>query len=372
MYYGPTTKPPIRAGGTHLKIGIDTSLIYQDFTVFEALDFAASIGAENAILSRGYLKGYDQGHLEKVRMHADGLGLSLEMGMGCIDGHSSLFKPELGTAAEQITKAIGAAQVLGCRTVQCFIGNLHNRLQHGPFEQRLKDAGEAVKSVRPLIAETGVRVAIENHGDATARELAALIEEIGPEYAGVCLDSGNPVAIAEDPLLAVEVLAPYALMTAFRDSLVWRVPEGAMAQWVPLGAGNTDLPAMVEVLRRRAPADVSFSLELIVGGAPKPVPYMDPESELWRKVGEATLAKDFVRFVALAEKGPAGPVEVVWRPESGEPSPELHAQLKEQQRRNAEDGVRYCREVLGLGERETARRTEPKTDEQTKERAKRA
>ena len=311
------------------------------------------------------MKGYDPEHLRKVRAHADALGLSLEMGLGCIDRHSSNFKPNLGTAAEQLSKGIRAAQVLGSTKVLCHIGNLHNRLMHGPFEQRLKDAGEAIASIKPLIEETGVRVAIENHGDATARELAALIEEIGPEYAGVCLDSGNPVAIAEDPLLAVEVLAPYALMTAFRDSLIWRVEDGAMAQWVPMGAGNTDLPAMVEVLKRHAP-EVVFSLELIVGGAPKPVPYLDPDSELWRKVPH-TPAKDFVRFVALAEKGPAGPVEVVWRPEAGEPSPELRARLKEQQRRNAEDGVRYCREVLGLGERETR-----ETDEQLKERAKRA
>ena len=46
---------------------------------------------------------------------------------------------------------------------------------------------------------------------------------------------------------------------------------------------------------------------------------------------------------------------------------ELQTRLKEQQRRNAEEGVRYCREVLGLGEGETR-----KTDAQTKERAKRA
>jgi sugar phosphate isomerase/epimerase len=353
VYYGPTTKPPIQQRrNSALKLGIDTSLIYQGFDVFQALDFAASIGAESAILGRGQLKGFDPDHLQKVRAHADNLGLSLEMGIGCIDRHSSNFKPALGAAAEQLTEAIHAAQILGSTKVLCHIGNLHNRLHHGPFEQRLKDAGEAVTSIKPLIEATGIRVAIENHGDATARELAALIEDIGPQYAGVCLDSGNPVAIAEDPLLAVEVLAPYALMTAFRDSLVWRVPDGAMAQWVPMGAGNTDLPAMVRVLQQHAP-DVAFSLELIVGGAPKPVPYLDPDSELWQKVGH-TPARDFARFVALAEKGPAGPVEVVWRPESGSPSAELHAQLKEQQRRVLAEGLSYCREALGLGERHPA------------------
>ena len=50
--------------------------------------------------------------------------------------------------------------------------------------------------------DAGVRMAIENHaGDMQARELEGLIEAAGPEYVGVCLDSGNPVWTIEDPHL---------------------------------------------------------------------------------------------------------------------------------------------------------------------------
>jgi 3-oxoisoapionate decarboxylase len=335
-----------------MKMGIDTSLTYQNLDVFGAMDFAAGLGSETVMLHRNQLRDYEQGHMRAVKEHADRLGLSLEYGMGCIDRHASTFKAALGTAEEQLRAGILASKALGSPAVQVFIGNLYNRLWYAPFEQRLADAADVIRAVKPLIEETGIRVAIENHGDSTARELAALIDDIGPDYAGVCLDTGNPVVLAEDPLLTVEVLAPYTLMTAFRDNLVWEVEDGAMAQWVQMGAGNTNLPQMVALLREHAP-HASFTLELITGGAPKRVPYLDPQAEVWQKVPH-TPAPDFARFVALAKKGPVGPVEMVWRPEppgQEKPSPELAAALKEQQRRHLAESLAYCRDVLGVGEK---------------------
>jgi hypothetical protein len=165
----------------------------------------------------------------------------------------------------------------------------------------------------------------------------------------VCLDTGNPAVIAEDPALTTEILAPYTLMTHIRDSLVWTVEDGAMTQWVAMGAGNTDLARIAALLKEHAPK-TSFSLELITAGAPKPVPYLDPLAELWRTFPH-TLARDFARYVALAREGPVGPVEMLRRPEQGEPAGDLRQQLKEQQRRHFAEGFDYCRTALGMGER---------------------
>src|SRR4029079_8389508 len=133
--------------------------------------------------------------------------------------------------------------------------------------------------------------------------------------------------IAEDPALTTEVLAPYTLMTHIRDSLVWAVDDGAMTQWVQMGAGNTDLPRIAGLLREHAP-NTSFCLELITAGAPKSVPYLDADAELWRAYPH-TQARDFARYVALAHKGPAGPAEVLSRPEHGEPDVDLREALRE-------------------------------------------
>lgn len=333
-----------------MKLGVDiNSLGYQGFGVFEGLDYAAGMGLDTIQLHRTKMQSFEPDYLKSVKAKADELGLSLEFASGCIDKYGTVFKAERGTPEEQLRGAIGAAKVLGSKVVQCFMGNLYDRLATVPFEQRLEGVAEAIKAVKPLIEETGIRPAIENHGDTTARELAAFIESIGPEYVGVCLDTGNPTTLAEDPALTVEILAPYTLMSHFRDNKVWAVEDGAMTQWVQMGAGNTDLPKIAALMKEHAP-QTAFVLELITAGAPKPVPYLDPEAEVWKKYPH-TQARDFARFVALAHKGPEGRVEMVWRPEKGQPDGELGEKLKKQQLEHYAESFTYCREVLGMGER---------------------
>ena len=335
-----------------MKLGVDSNALgYQGFDAFESLDYAAEAGLDAVQLHRTKLASFDEDYLRTVRARADELGLRIELASGCIDRYGTVFKPDRGTPEEQLRGAIGAARVLGSPVVQCFMGNIFDRLATVPFEQRLEGVADAIHAVKPLIEETGIRPAIENHGDTTARELAAFVESIGPEYVGVCLDTGNPTVIAEDPALTVELLAPYTLMTHVRDNLVWTVERGAMTQWVQLGAGNTDFPRIAALLKEHAP-HASFTLELITAGAPKEVPYLDPEAEVWQKYPH-TLAKDFARFVALAHKGPRGPVEMIWRPEKGAPEGELAERLKQQQLRHYAQSFAYCREALGMGERRT-------------------
>jgi len=334
-----------------MKLGVDTnSLGYQGFDVWGSLDYAAHAGLDTVQLHRTKLASFEEDYLRTVRARADELGLTIELASGCIDRYGTVFKPDRGTPEEQLRGAIGAAHILGSSVVQCFMGNIYDRLATVPFEQRLEGVAEAIRAVAPLIEETGIRPAIENHGDTTARELAAFIEHVGLQYVGVCLDTGNPTVLAEDPALTTEILAPYTLMSHFRDDLVWTVEDGAMTQWVPMGAGNTDLPRIAALMKEHAP-HTSFTLELITAGAPKPVPYLNPDAEVWQKYPH-TQARDFARFVALAHKGPAGPVEMIWRPEKGAPEGELAEQLKQQQLRHYAQSFDYCREVLGMGERQ--------------------
>jgi 3-oxoisoapionate decarboxylase len=333
-----------------MKLGVSANTLnYQGFGLFESIDYAAQAGLDVVQLHRTNMKSNEPDYLRSVKEHATRQGLTIELLGGCIDRYGTNFRPERGTAEEQLRSYMAIAHRLELPAVQVFMGNMDNRLASVPFEQRLDGVAETVEAVKPLIEETGVRLAIENHGDTTARELAGFIERVGPKYVGVCLDTGNPSTMAEDPLLTVEILAPYTIMTAFRDSQVWRVENGAMVQWVQMGAGNTDLPAMIAVLKEKAP-HVSLCLEQITAGRPRSVDYLNPEAKVW-KMFPHTLAKDFARFIKLAEKGPEGPVEMIWRPASGPPEGELAEQLKQQQLRHYEQGFAYCREVLGLGER---------------------
>jgi sugar phosphate isomerase/epimerase len=230
------------------------------------------------------------------------------------------------------------------------LGGQAERLGPIPFQQHVEEVVRVLRTVAPLARELGIKVAVENHGavDFLARELRALVETEGTDYVGVCLDTGNPAYAAEDPVVSTEVLAPYIVATQVRDTRVWTVAEGAMAQWVPLGQGNVDLVRIRDILSDQAP-NVAFNLEIITGGRPTLIPYADPNSDFWRAYPDM-LARDFARFVALAQRGRPEPLDQVTLPHGiTAPSGTLAEQLKDQQRRHFEQSVAYARDVLGLG-----------------------
>jgi 3-oxoisoapionate decarboxylase len=225
-----------------------------------------------------------------------------------------------------------------------------------PLQQQIDECVRVARAVAPLARDLGLRLAFETHGDLLGRELARLVEEAGPDTCGVCLDTGNPSLAAEDPLLTAELLAPYTMTGHVRDSRVWAVPGGAMVQHVPVGQGDVDMRRIAALLREQAPPNAVFGLEILTGSPPRFLPYLDPDSDFWEPYPDV-LARDFARFHALALRGQPRPLEQVVAPRNpdGTPAPvegELAAQLRDQPLRHLEESVRFCRDVLGLGERD--------------------
>jgi hypothetical protein len=192
-----------------------------------------------------------------------------------------------------------------------------------------------------------VKVAIENHnGDLTAREVKAMIEEVGFDLLGSCMDTGNPMWLLEDPMLTLEVLGPYVVTTHIRDSALYEHPRGAAFQWVALGDGNMDFPAIVALFKKSCP-QAAVQLEIITGRPPQVLPYLEPD--FWKAFPKLPAA-DFARFVALAKKGRpyAGPMVIGG---TGQQPREYEAALTLQQRLDLERSIEYAKKTLGLGVR---------------------
>ena len=339
-----------------MRLGLDTySLRWQGWTAFQLLDYAAGLGLDNVQFSeRAALGSLDQQYLESLRAHAQQLGLSVEVGMLSFDRYSSCFRPEYGDGEQQLIDLIRAANIVGSPIVRCVLGAQIDRLGPVPFQQHVDEFLRVLKAAAPLARDLGIKVAVENHGavDFLARELRAFVETAGTDYVGVCLDTGNPAYAGEDPVAATEILAPYIVATQIRDTRVWSVDVGAMAQWTPLGQGSVDVARVHDILLERTPG-VVFNLETITCSAPRLIPYLEPDSDFWRAY-PAMLAPDFARFLALAQRGPAEPLEQltlapgVQAPPPGPPGDPLRLQ----QRRQFEESVAYARDKLGLGERQ--------------------
>lgn len=337
-----------------MRLGVDSySLRWQAWDAFGLLDYAARIGLDNVHFSeRRNLASLEVDYLTSLKRRADELGLAIEVGMGSFNRFSASFRAEAGSGEEQLSQLLNAAKIVGSPVVRCFLGNQKDRTGAVSIQQHLEECARTLRAVAPLARDLGVKVAVENHGgvDLLARELRGLVEEVGFDTVGVTLDTGNPAYAGEDPVVTAEVLAPYVISSHVRDTRVWAVEQGAMAQWVTLGQGNVDLPRILKILAERAP-NPPIDLEIITGSQPQLLPYWEPDSEFWRMYPDM-LASDFARFVTLAKTGKPEPLPQRIAPFNWEGLSSTEAEaLRAQQRQHFEESVRYAREVLGIGER---------------------
>src|SRR5438034_7324193 len=87
-----------------VRLGIDVfSLRSPEWTPFDCLDYCGKLKVQVVHFSEiRFLGSLEEAHLRRVRAHAEGLGIDLEIGMRSICPSSKMFDPMQGTAEEQI------------------------------------------------------------------------------------------------------------------------------------------------------------------------------------------------------------------------------------------------------------------------------
>ena len=138
------------------------------------------------------------------------------------------------TAEEHLRLLIKVAKRLGS-SVACYLGSSKDRKTEGGIRRHMDVTIQTLKKVRSQALDAGVRIAVENHaGDMHSRELVELIELAGPEFVGATIDTGNSTWTLEDPVETFRNLAPYAVCSGIRDSMVWQSHKGAKVQWTAM------------------------------------------------------------------------------------------------------------------------------------------
>jgi sugar phosphate isomerase/epimerase len=128
------------------------------------------------------------------------------------------------------------------------------------------DADEIVAvaiEVMPEFKKRGVILAIENHDRFRSRELARIIERIGSDWAGICLDTVNSIGAAEGAETVVDHLASYTVNLHVKDFSIRRLPHlmGFTVEGRPAGQGMLNIPWLQERLAHSC-RDMSAILEL--------------------------------------------------------------------------------------------------------------
>jgi sugar phosphate isomerase/epimerase len=237
------------------------------------------------------------------------------------------------TAEVRIAKECGAAvlrsAILSGRRYETFD-------TAAAFRKFADGAYRSLGLAEPVVAKHDVRLAVENHKDWRASELLDLLKRLSSRHVGVCVDTGNSIALLEEPMEVVEAYSPWAFSTHIKDMGVAEYDEGFLLSEVPFGDGFLDLKRIVEVLRKARP-EVRFNVEMIT---------RDP-----LKVPCLTM-KYWATFETLPGRHLAATLAMVRKHTSKQPLPQVSGLPAEKKLAVEQDNVRRClayaRERLNL------------------------
>lgn len=300
------------------------------------IEYAASLSADSLLISDlDALEPADAAHLRAVRAQAADAGVALHVGMWSVCPTSKAFRAENGTADAQLANGIRIARAVGSPVLRVVLGTWEDRLTDGGIYRHIDSLIGVLKSARSRALDAGLKIAVENHaGDMRSEELATLVEMAGRDYVGVNFDSGNALWTLEDPVDALDRLAPYVVTSSMRDGVVTEIPTGARAKWTAMGDGAVDLALLSTHFADACPG-VPMHIETI-SGVGRDLPFLDADFwDAWPRVE----ASSFARYLRLMRrKAPAVPTPA-------KPNDAVD------QRRELERSLAYCRRALGLGVR---------------------
>src|SRR5206468_7323001 len=147
-----------------------------------------------------------------------------------------------------------AAAAVGAKVVRSTLSGIlcgDRRKLEGGWDARLAAVAQRLNEVLPCAEDLGMAIAMENHQDATTADLLSLAEMVGYSPAfGVTLDTGNPLAVGEEPVEAARRLAPIIRHVHLKDYTIHFAPEGYRLVRCAAGDGVIDFPAILDVVRR--------------------------------------------------------------------------------------------------------------------------
>jgi sugar phosphate isomerase/epimerase len=218
---------------------------------YEFLERCQALGAGGI---QATLASTDPAYIKKLRARAEQAGMYLEFMIGLPKEDTSAF--------EATVKAAKEAGGL-CVRANCLPGRRYETFTALEEWQRLNaQAHRAIDRALRVVEKHGIPLALENHKDWTAAEMAALMKQKSSEQLGVCLDTGNNISLLDDPMEVVETLAPYAVSTHLKDMAVARVKDGFLLSEMPFGEGFINMKQIVESVRRARPK-TKMTLEMI-------------------------------------------------------------------------------------------------------------
>ena len=245
-----------------MKVGIDSYCFHRFFgevypqqqrpersmTLEDFIEGARRVAVDGVSLESCFFPSVELSYLGDIRAMLDSYDLDRVYAWGHPDGL------EGGTneaAYNEMLSSFEHAQALGATVMRVVGSSLRFRNEpHGPQLERLAQMFR--KAVR--VAETyGIRMAVENHIDFNSQEMLWLLRAVDSPFLGINFDTGNFVRLLDDPVQAMDALAPYTYASHIKDLKIQRgVPanEWYFFSSAPVGDGVVDNARLIEKLWR--------------------------------------------------------------------------------------------------------------------------
>lgn len=205
---------------------------------------------------------------------------------------AALAARRLGLRIELGTKGVATEHLLSfLQLAERFDAELVRGMVYAPdFRPTLDEATALLEHAMPAYEAAGVTLALETYEQVATGELVHLIERVGSDRLGICLDPANVVAGLELPKDAVERCAAltrniHAKDFAFARQEGW---VGFTYSGAPMGQGLHDYPHLLAAVR---PAERGIN-EIVEHWLPW---QGDPETTVQTEIAWTSTALDYLR-----------------------------------------------------------------------------
>ena len=203
-------------------------------TAMAVLEFGVAHGARVVQFADNMnLHRLDDGALDALLTRAGDAGTALEVGLQGFD-------------QAMVSRYIDIARRLDARILRIALDGADAEADQSVLAGALRGAVGEAKAA-------GARIAIENHFGYPSPLLVRLLDRVGDDALGVCLDVGNSICAGEWPEETVRLLGPRAINLHLKDYDI--VPDrygvGFRVEGVPFGTGRTDAATVLGGLAER-------------------------------------------------------------------------------------------------------------------------
>lgn len=186
--------------------------------------------------------------LDLLRDYSEAKNIGLEMG-------------GRGLTQEHTMKCLEIAERINSPLLRMVIDNKG-------FEPSIPEIKLIIKDLLPEFRKRRIKLAIENHDRLKAKEFENIIQHIGSEWIGICLDSVNSMGAGEGFETVAEILIPYTINLHIKDFAIFRVPHkmGFIIEGRPAGKGMLNIP---DLIRRTSQTGLCHSAILELWTSPE-------------------------------------------------------------------------------------------------------